>query len=43
MEQQKIEAVKTILMKYCNPKQEYDHVSPAEVCKEIVDAVEAVK
>lgn len=30
-------------MKYCNPKKEYDHVSPDEVVKEIIEAVEGEK
>lgn len=41
MEEAQFEAVKKVLMKYCNPKKEFDHISPRTVVEEIVTAVEA--
>lgn len=39
MDEKVIADVKAILMKYCNPKKEFDHIQPDEVCKEIIKAV----
>ncbi len=40
MDEAKIERVKAVLMKYCNPKKEFDGKPPREVVIEIIEAVE---
>ncbi len=37
----KVQAVIEVLKKYCNPKKEFDHISPTQVADEIIKAVEA--
>lgn len=39
MDEATIDRVKSVLLKYCNPKKEFDHVNPTEVAKEIIQAV----
>lgn len=36
-----IQKVEAILMKYCNPKKEFDNIPPKQVAQEIIDAVKA--
>lgn len=43
MDEAKIERVKAVLMKYCNPKKEFDHIKPEQVCEEIINAVEGTQ
>lgn len=40
MDDAQIERVKQVLMKYCNPKKEFDGMSPRDVVVEIIKAVE---
>ncbi len=39
MEQEIIDRVEAVLMKYCNPKAEYDGKPPKEVAEELIKAV----
>lgn len=34
-----IERVKAVLMQYCNPKKEYDGMSPRDVVIQVINAV----
>lgn len=38
---EQIKAVEAVLMKYCNPKKEFDNIPPKQVAQEIIDAVKA--
>lgn len=35
----KIKAVEAVIMKYCNPKKEFDHIAPKQVAEEIITAL----
>lgn len=39
MDEDAIKRVKEVLMKYCNPKKEFDGVSPRTICEELIKAV----
>lgn len=36
----KIQAVEAVMMKYCVPKKEFNHIPPKQVAQEIIDALE---
>lgn len=40
MNEETIKKVEAILMKYCNPKKEYDQVPPKQVATEIIEVVQ---
>lgn len=39
MDDEIIKKVEAVLMKYCNPKKEFDKIPPSQVAKELIVAV----
>lgn len=37
---EQIKRVEAVLMKYCNPKAEFDHIAPKQIAEELIQAVQ---